>query len=63
MASITPEEFKEKMEYLAADANGGGCLDIEQAHIEADDLMCKILWSLGYDEGIAIFKGMGKYYI
>lgn len=34
----------------------------EMAHILADELMCKLLRELGYDEGVDIFEKMSKWY-
>lgn len=36
--------------------------DEEKAHGEMDYLMCKLLISLGYEEGISIFYDQPKYY-
>ena len=36
--------------------------DPELNHISADELMCDLLCSLGYDEGVEIFKNMMKWY-
>lgn len=36
---------------------------IEEAHIQADELMCQILTDLGYQEGIELFKKIEKYYV
>ena len=53
---MTPEEFAKKMEELSL--NG----DIEEAHGNADDLMCELLRQLGYGEGVQIFQEMEKWY-
>ena len=53
---MTKEEFKEEMLKIAD--NG----DPESSHYEADDLMCELLGSLGYEEGVEIFENMGKWY-
>ena len=52
----TPKEFAEKMYQLA----GSG--DEEADHVKADELMCQLLTSLGYGEGIKIFRDMDKWY-
>ena len=52
----TPQEFAEKMYQLAE--NG----DAEADHIKADELMCQLLTSLGYGEGVKIFREMYKWY-
>ena len=36
--------------------------DEEKTHREMDRLMCELLTSLGYEEGISIFKNQPKYY-
>lgn len=54
---ITPEEFKEKMIKMATSAG-----DPEIGHSMADELMCKILCSLGYGDGVKIFEEMDKWY-
>lgn len=52
---MTPEDFKLKM--LEISRNG----DIEDAHSKADDLMCELLKTLGYTDGVAIFDSMDKW--
>ena len=52
----TPEEFAKKMYQLA----GSG--DEEADHVKADELMCQLLTSLGYGEGVKIFRDMDKWY-
>ena len=52
----TPQEFAKKMSQLA----GGD--DAEADHIKADELMCQLLTSLGYGEGVKIFRDMYKWY-
>lgn len=36
--------------------------DTEMAHILADEMMCKLLRELGYNEGVDIFEQMSKWY-
>jgi len=36
--------------------------DTEEGHAEADDLMCNVLESLGYQDGVAVFRQAGKWY-
>jgi len=55
---MTPEEFKIKMQEIRDDAAG----DIESDHGEADNLMCEVLSSLGYDEGVQIYRRLEKWY-
>jgi len=59
---ITPAEFEDKMkdmEYRLKNRVDGY---YEEAHIDADDLMCKILKDLGYTKGVEIFERMPKWY-
>lgn len=53
---MTPEEFADAMKKIAD--NG----DTEYDHRDADDLMIKVLTSLGYGEGAEIFDCMDKWY-
>lgn len=55
---MTPEEFADKMEAIRDDPNG----DTESDHAKADDLMCELLRSLGYGDGVKIFEAMEKWY-
>lgn len=52
---MTPEEFKQAM----ADAEQYG---VEEDHLAMDDIMCTLLRSLGYGEGIDIFDNIDKWY-
>lgn len=67
--TITPEEFKKRMNELSKnvmeldDQNPDMPSMIEKAHVQADELMCQILTDLGYEEGIDLFKKMEKYYV
>ena len=36
--------------------------DAQVGHIEADDLMCELLKTLGYRDGVEVFEGMKKWY-
>lgn len=54
--TITPYMFVQRMNVIAA------TLDTEDAHARADVLMCELLESLGYKEGVAIYKAMDKWY-
>lgn len=66
---MTPEEFKIHMKNISKDVmelddqNPDMPSMIEDAHIKADELMCKILIELGYEEGVDLFKKMEKYYV
>lgn len=53
---MTPEEFKERMRLIKK------IEDEEERHIEADELMCKLLEAIGYHDGIKIFRDMDKMY-
>jgi len=53
---MTKEEFAEKMIEIRDEG------DIESRHGHADDLMCKLLESMGYGEGVKIFYDMVKWY-
>ena len=61
---MTPEGFAEAMEKLRAVA--GTWLKpgdkVHESHREADDLMCEVLRQLGYEEGVAMFVEMQKWY-
>ena len=53
---ITPKEFKEIMTEIALFD------DIESAHIEADNIIIRLLKAFGYSEGADIFDNMPKWY-
>jgi hypothetical protein len=55
-SKFTPDQFASLMRKIEGDG------DIEGGHIEADELMCELLDSLGYHEGVAIFQSMSKWY-
>lgn len=55
-ACMEPESFAFEMKCIARDK------DPEKEHGDMDDLMCKLLESLGYDEGVEIFKNAEKWY-
>lgn len=55
---MTPAQFEEKMTELKEKAPN----DVEMAHYKADEIMCELLRSYGYDSGIDIFKSMPKWY-
>ena len=50
---MTPKEFAIKMVALKSD-------DFECSHGEMDALMCELLKSLGYTDGVKVFQGQGK---
>ena len=55
---MTPEQFRDAMKEI--DEKYGA--DTEGAHGQADDLMCKLLRELGYEEGVEVFEKMHKWY-
>ena len=54
--AMTPEEFLEKMREQAEN------YDIEKVHSRMDDLLCEVLESLGYEEGVRVFQDNEKWY-
>lgn len=58
---LTPEDFKEQMEEIAHSGQAR-YYDCEPRHRDADMLMCNVLRSLGYGDGIDVFENMGKWY-
>ena len=60
---LTPEEFTTCMTQIKnGERYDGRMYDEEDQHIDADDLMCCILCSLGYSDGVDIFRRMPKWY-
>jgi len=64
---MTPNEFLKKMKAIVKrnfdnQWEQHKLSDPENAHAEADALMCEVLKELGYGEGIKIFDGMEKWY-
>ncbi len=68
---LTPEEFERAMleifggEFVAGpDSTNArlGLYDEEESHPAADDLMCQLLSSLGYEAGVELFKESRKWY-
>jgi len=55
---MTPKEFADRMREIAKYADD----DTEAAHGNADDLMCQLLTTLGYHEGVQIFVEMPRWY-
>lgn len=58
MKAMTPTEFAIKMWRIKIRQNSSP----EDKHIDADELMCELLESLGYREGVRFFKEMEKWY-
>jgi len=55
---ITPARFEDEMIRISKIPG----YDPEGKHGRADDLMCKVLDSLGYGAGVKIFQDMEKWY-
>lgn len=58
-APMSPEVFAEKLREIFSGDRGD---DTEGQHIDADELLCKVLRSLSYTEGIEIFENAEKWY-
>ena len=56
--SMDPDVFKNTMNELAVSTS----LDKEDRHRKMDALMCEVLRSIGYDDGIDIFEETSKWY-
>ena len=54
---MTPEEFAKRMREIFASG-----YDPERAHGDADDLLCEVLASLGYKEGVDTFRQATRWY-
>jgi hypothetical protein len=54
---MTPSEFAEKMREIY-----GEYYPPEEAHVQADKLLCEVLKSLGYDEGVRLFEEATRWY-
>ena len=60
---ITPAEFEDRMrEFSTKVTNAFVDYHEEEAHSDADDLMCAVLRDLGYSKGVEIFERMPKWY-
>ena len=57
--ALTPEEFTDAMREAL---ERGRDEDEEQTHKRADNLMCDLLKSLGYEEGVAVYLKSGRWY-
>lgn len=55
---MTPDEFKDKMQQIVDDCGW----DCEGAHSAMDDLMCDLLRTMGYYDGVDIFNYQDKWY-
>ncbi|WP_288333394.1 hypothetical protein [Cloacibacillus porcorum] len=54
-AELSPKDFEGKMLALSRRFQAERC-DYERFHVEADELMCRILRDLGYGAGVGIFE-------
>jgi hypothetical protein len=54
---MSPDEFKSRMRWIYRSP-----VDVESAHVAADALLCEMLRSLGYGDGVAVFEGSTKWY-
>lgn len=54
---MSPDDFFERMVGIDQFYK-----DEEQKHAVADELMCEVLRSLGYEKGIQVFDNMDKWY-
>lgn len=57
---MLPSEFADKMR--GATHNAERQWDAEDAHRAMDSIMCDLLISLGYEEGVEIFRSTPKWY-
>lgn len=55
---MTLAEYTQRMEAIY----NGGDYDEEQAHIQADALMCELLRALGCEQVVEVYEKMSKYY-
>lgn len=53
---MTPTEFEEEMRKIWERWG------TEEAHRQADELLCRVLAELGYDKGVEIFRKAAKWY-
>lgn len=58
----SPEEFLTAMTAIKDGTCYNRMYDEEDQHIDADRLMCQVLRSLGYGDGVAIFCDMPRWY-
>ena len=54
--AMTPTEFEEEMRKIWERWG------TEEAHRQADELLCRVLAELGYDKGVEIFRKAAKWY-
>lgn len=53
---MTDEEAEEQILAL------NECNDLEQAHVDADHILCKLLEDLGYPKTVVAFRNLDKWY-
>lgn len=58
----SPEQFLVAMTAIDNGTCYGKYYDEEDQHRDADGLMCNVLRSLGYGDGVAVFNKMHKWY-
>jgi len=58
---ITPDEFLAKLKAIKTEYFFEKD-DLETCHAKMDEVLCEILSSLGYDEGIRFFQNTPKWY-
>ena len=57
------KKFEKELEELRnLKATGDYFENFETDHIEADEILCKILLELGYDEIVEAYNQVGKWY-
>lgn len=60
---LSTEEFSITMKQIEnGEIYHEDCYDEEDQHKDADKLMCNVLRSLGYGDGVDIFEKMHKWY-
>lgn len=67
MTLVTAAEFERRMKEIADRKPVNTSIEsssalIASTHEDADDLMCEVLKSMGYDAGVKIFEEMSKFY-
>lgn len=55
-SKLTDEEAEEQILAL------NECNDLEQAHVDADHILCKLLEDLGYPKTVVAFRNLDKWY-
>jgi hypothetical protein len=57
---MTPEEFERQMHEIFD--RGDRIIDTADSHSQGDELMCRLLRSLGYHAGVEVFEKAPKWY-